>query len=146
MLKYLNMIYVTSFPGFETCLWTAIPPHKLKLRIKAAELLQRRQRAALSPVFPWEKAAFSWSTAPPEQHSAQNRSRAAPLTLLLFCEVREHFPINYFYGESLFAHNTIPTTKHPFPSSISYAQDRSDNTIVCQMWLRIKLVFSMVYL
>lgn len=31
---------------------------------------------------------------------------------------------------SAFAYNAIPTTKHPFPSSISYGQDRSDNTIV----------------
>lgn len=30
----------------------------------------------------------------------------------------------------LFAYNAFSATKHPFPSSIRYAQDTSDNTIV----------------
>lgn len=63
-----------------------------------------------------------------EWHSAQNCSKPAPVTSLL-SYWENIFPLTIFVARA-FAYNAIPTTKHLFPSCISYAQDRSDNTIV----------------
>lgn len=110
MLKHItaNMIYITCFPGLETCLSSAnLQPLCTQAQVKneAADLCQRWQHVALSPISQYKKKSFQvkncLASLQAEQHSAQNCSEIAPVTLLPFYSVGEYFPINYFYGKYL---------------------------------------------
>lgn len=79
----------------------------------------------ISPVFKWRTALPAC-----KQNSTALlwNSSSDPVAFLLCGRVFSH----QLFLWHVFAYNTIPTAKHPFPLSISYEQDRSDNTIVFQ--------------
>lgn len=148
MLKHrtANMIYINYFPGLETCLSSAIfqpPCTQAQVKNEAADVCVSDGSTWLCHRYSNTKNQFSGEELP-----CQLASRAAQCSELLWnssSDLAAFLLCGRIFSHQLFlwhvfAYNTIPTTKHPLPLSISYGQDRSDNTIVlpeqnqCFLW------------
>lgn len=107
MLKHITakLIYITCFPGLETCLSRAnLQPlcTQAQVQNEAAGLCVSDGSTWLCHQYSNTKSSFQvkncLASLQGEQQSAQKCSEIAPVTLLPFYYVGEYFPINYFYG------------------------------------------------
>lgn len=107
MLKLVTakLIYITCFPGLETCLSSAaLQPlcTQAQVQNEAADLSVSDGTRWFYHQYSNTKSSFQvkncLDSLQAEQHSAQNCSEIASVTLLPFYYVGEYFPINYFYG------------------------------------------------